>query len=85
MFTFTCDYLEKIMNQQDTYNILENMKSHLRELKIQLSDYFLNDYDFSKRWVLNMFYETVAAAKLSVEIHNQFIELSADKILQLQI
>jgi len=62
------------------------MKTHLRELKIQLLEYFsCNDNDFSNRWVLNPFDENiVAVAKLPIETHNQLIELSANKTLQLQ-
>ncbi|VVC37221.1 Hypothetical protein CINCED_3A012035 [Cinara cedri] len=62
------------------------MKTHLRELKIQLFEYFsCNDNDFSNRWVLNPFDENiVAVAKLPVDTYNQLIELSADKTLQLQ-
>lgn len=62
------------------------MKMHLRELKTQSTEYFPEDKnDFSKRWVLNPFSENVVAAtKLPVEIHDQLIEMSADKTLQLQ-
>ncbi|XP_067133148.1 zinc finger BED domain-containing protein 5-like [Centruroides vittatus] len=87
-FPLTSDYIEKNLNEQDTiiHNSLDCMKMHLRELKTQLTAYFPEDKnDFSKRWVLNPFSENVvAAAKLSVETHDQLIEMSADKTLQLQ-
>ncbi|XP_067132339.1 zinc finger BED domain-containing protein 5-like [Centruroides vittatus] len=88
MFPFTLDYIEKNLNEQDTiiHHSLDCMKMHLRELKTQLTEYFPEDKDdFSKRWVLNPFSENVVAAtKLPVEIHDQFIEMSADKTLKLQ-
>lgn len=88
MFPLTSDYIEKNLNEQDTIirHSLDCMKMHLRELKTQLTEYFPEDKnDFSKRWVLNPFSENVvAAAKLPVEIHDQLIEMSADKTLQLQ-
>lgn len=55
----------------------ENM---YRELKILVTEIFLK-YDFSKRSILNPFDEnTASVAKLPIEIHNQLIKLSADKI-----
>ncbi|CAL1672124.1 unnamed protein product [Lasius platythorax] len=74
------------MDQEGTIidRLLESMKTYLRGLKIQLSEYFPDDNNFSKRWVLNPFNENVAAAKLPVETHNQLIEISTDNILELQ-
>ncbi|XP_067139344.1 zinc finger BED domain-containing protein 5-like [Centruroides vittatus] len=87
-FGLTSDYIEENLNEQDTiiHHSLDCMKMHLRELKTQLTEYFPKDKnDFSKRWVLNPFSKNVAAAaKLPVEIHDQLIEMSADKTLQLQ-
>jgi|UniRef100_A0A2S2QYX9 hypothetical protein len=62
------------------------MKTHFRELRIQLLEYFVTDNDyFSNKWVLNPFDENiVATGKQTIEIHNQIIEFSADKTLQLQ-
>jgi oligoribonuclease NrnB/cAMP/cGMP phosphodiesterase (DHH superfamily) len=83
----TSNYIEKNVNLKSPIldRVLDTMKTHLRELKIQLFEYFsCNDNDFSKRWVLNPFDENiVAVTKLPVETHNQLIELSADKTLQL--
>lgn len=62
------------------------MITHLRELTINLLKYFPSDnYDFLKRSILNPFDESiVSVAKLPVKIHNKLLQLSADKILQLQ-
>lgn len=87
MFTLISDYIEKNMDQEGTIidRLLESMKTHLRDLKIQLSKYFPDDNNnFSKRWVLNPFNENIAAAKLPVETHNQLIEISTNNILKLQ-
>ncbi|XP_067144644.1 zinc finger BED domain-containing protein 5-like [Centruroides vittatus] len=88
MFPLTSDYIEKNLNEQDTiiHHSLDCTKMHLRELQTQLTEYFPEDKnDLSNRWVLNPFSENVvAAAKLPVEIHDQLIEMSADKTLQLQ-
>lgn len=89
-FPLTSDYIEKHLIEKEQDTIIQHslgcMKMHLRELKTQLTEYFPEDKnDFSKRWVLNPFSENVvAAAKLPVEIHDQLIEMSADKTLQLQ-
>ncbi|GJQ77644.1 hypothetical protein Trydic_g12772 [Trypoxylus dichotomus] len=58
---------------------------HLRKLATLLTEYFPEGTnDFSRIWVLNLFSEYVfAAAKLPVEIHDQLIEMSADKTIQL--
>lgn len=61
--------------------------THLTKLKIQLPVYFSSDNDDFSRidGFINPFYEKlVAVPKLSVDIHNLFGELSADRILQLQ-
>ncbi|VVC45729.1 Hypothetical protein CINCED_3A010571 [Cinara cedri] len=87
-FDLTSINIEKNVNLKSPIldRVLDTTKTHLRELKIQLLEYFsFNDNDFSNRWVLNPFDENiVAVAKLPVDTHNQLIELSADKILQLQ-
>jgi zinc finger BED domain-containing protein 5/7/8/9 len=87
-FDLTSNYIEKNVNLKSPIlvRVLDTMKTHLRELKIQYLEYFpCNDNDFSNRWVLNSFDENiVAVAKLPVETHNQLIQLSADKTLQLQ-
>jgi len=87
-FDLTSNYIEKNVNLKSPIldRVLDTMKTHLRELKIQLLEYFsFNDNDFSNRWVLNPFDENiVAVAKLPIETHNQLIELSANKTLQLQ-
>lgn len=87
-FDLTSNYIEKNVNLKSPIldRVLDTMKTHLKELKIQLLEYFsCNDNDFSNRWVLNLFDENiVAVAKLPIETHNQLIELLADKTLQLQ-
>ncbi|XP_067122519.1 zinc finger BED domain-containing protein 5-like [Centruroides vittatus] len=81
LFTKLCDEMG-----ENKKSLLFHTEFGLRELKTQLTEYFPKDKnDFSKRWVLNSFSENVvAAAKLPVEIHDQLIEMSADKTLQLQ-
>ncbi|XP_025415084.1 zinc finger BED domain-containing protein 5-like [Sipha flava] len=87
-FDLTSNYIEKNVNLKSPIldRVFDTMKTYLRKVKIKLLEYFsCNDNDFSNRWVLNPFDENiVAVAKLPVETHNQLIELSADKKLQLQ-
>lgn len=87
-FDLTSNYIDKNVNSKNPIlnRVLDTMKTHLRELKIQLLEYFsCNNNGISNRWVLNPFDENiVAVAKLPVETYNQLIELSADKTLQLE-
>ncbi|GJQ76400.1 hypothetical protein Trydic_g2116 [Trypoxylus dichotomus] len=72
-------HIKKNLNVQVTiiHHSLDCMKIHLRELKIQLTEYFQEDKnDFTKRWVLNSFRQNVvSAAGLPVEIQDKTLQL----------
>ncbi|GJQ66745.1 hypothetical protein Trydic_g4685 [Trypoxylus dichotomus] len=87
MFRPTSDYTEENLNEQDTtIHSLDCIKMRLHELKTHLKEYLSEKKNaFSKRWLLHPFSENiVAVTKLSVQIHDKLIEMSADKTLQLQ-
>jgi hypothetical protein len=77
-FDLTSNYIEKnvILKSPILDRVLDTMKTHLRELKIQLLEYFsFNDNDFSNIWVLN---PLIHLMKILLQLPNYQLRLTTN-------